>query len=44
MGKADYDMVLDKASIERGGKLWAWGIPTILPVTDAEAAAMKAGG
>lgn len=43
MGKADYDLVLEKASIERGGKLWAWGIPTILPVTDAEAAAMSAG-
>jgi sulfate adenylyltransferase len=43
MGKADYDLVLEKASIERGGKLWAWGIPTILPVTDAEAAAMKVG-
>ncbi len=44
MGKADYDMVLAKACIERGGKLWAWGIPTILPVTDAEAAAMAGGG
>ncbi|MDH5494002.1 MAG: hypothetical protein OEY14_18775, partial [Myxococcales bacterium] len=44
MGKADYDLVLAKAGIERGGKLWAWGIPTILPVTDAEAAAMAGGG
>jgi len=44
MGRADYDLVLAKACIERGGKLWAWGIPTILPVTDAEAAAMAGGG
>ncbi len=43
MGKADYDLVLEKAAIERGGKLWAWGIPMILPVTDDEAASLTAG-
>jgi sulfate adenylyltransferase len=43
MGKADYDSVLGKGSIERGGKDWAWTIPIILPVTDAEAATCTAG-
>jgi len=43
MGKADYDSVLQRAAIERGGKLWAWTIPIILPVTDAEAAALGEG-
>ena len=37
MVEADYKMVLERAAIERDGKLWAWGIPVILPVTDAEA-------
>ena len=37
MGEADYRLVLEKAAIERDGKLWAWGIPTVLPVSDAEA-------
>ena len=43
MGSADMGTVLADCSIERDGKSWAWGIPTILPVTDAEAAAMSAG-
>lgn len=43
MGKADYDSVLAHARIERGGKQWAWTIPIVLPVTDAEAAACKPG-
>lgn len=43
MGKADYDSVLSRKAIERGGKLWAWTIPISLPVTDAEAAQLKAG-
>lgn len=43
MGKADVESVLARAAIERGGKLWAWGIPIVLPVSDAEAARCKAG-
>ncbi len=43
MGKADYDSVLAKAAITRGGKDWAWGIPVSLPVTDAEAATCTPG-
>ena len=43
MGKADYDSVLGKGAINRGGKDWAWTIPIILPVTDAEAGACQAG-
>jgi sulfate adenylyltransferase len=43
MGSADMATVLERAAIERGGKLWAWGIPTILPVTDEEAARCTAG-
>ena len=38
MGKADYRSVIESASIERGGKRYAWTIPIVLPVTDAEAA------
>jgi len=38
MGKADYQSVLDRGAIERGGKAWAWTIPIVLPVTDADAA------
>ncbi|QDU65833.1 sulfate adenylyltransferase [Engelhardtia mirabilis] len=44
MGAADMATVLKGAYIERGGKKWAWGIPTILPVTDAEAATLEVGG
>ena len=44
MGKADYDSVLARGAIERGGKAWAWTIPIVLPVTDAEAAKCVRGG
>jgi sulfate adenylyltransferase len=37
MGEADYRSTLDRAAIERDGKLWAWGIPIVLPITDQEA-------
>ena len=43
MDQADYDSVLDQIYIERDGKKWAWAIPIILPVTDAEAAGLKVG-
>lgn len=43
MTEADYKNVLKKAAIERNGEWWAWGIPTILPVTDAEAESCKIG-
>ena len=41
MGKADYRSVIESASIERGGKRYAWTIPIVLPVTDAEAAVAR---
>ncbi len=43
MTESDYKNVLRKAAIERGGKWWAWGIPTILPVTGDEAETCKIG-
>ena len=43
MGKDDYQSVLDRCAIERDGKLWAWTIPIVLPVTDEEAAACEVG-
>jgi len=43
MVEADYRSVLDKRAIQRGGKSWAWTIPIVLPVTDAEAAKLKPG-
>jgi sulfate adenylyltransferase len=43
MVEADYRSSLDKGAIARGGKNWAWTIPIILPVTDAEAAKLKVG-
>jgi sulfate adenylyltransferase len=43
MGERDYKTVLDSLYIEREGKQWAWSIPIILPVTDAEAAEAKSG-
>ncbi|MDG1048715.1 MAG: sulfate adenylyltransferase [Planctomycetota bacterium] len=43
MGRADYDAVLSEQAIERNGGKWAWTIPIILPVTDAEAAACTDG-
>jgi sulfate adenylyltransferase len=38
MAHADYRSSLDRGAIERDGKLWAWTIPIVLPVTDDEAA------
>ncbi len=43
LGQADYECVLDHGAIERDGKRWAWGIPIILPVTDAELANCQIG-
>ncbi|HJP01932.1 MAG TPA: sulfate adenylyltransferase [Planctomycetota bacterium] len=43
MGHADQDSVLERAAIEREGQWWAWGIPIILPLTDAEAEQCSAG-
>jgi sulfate adenylyltransferase len=43
MASADYRSALDRLFIERDGKKWAWSIPIILPVTDAEAAKCVAG-
>ncbi len=44
MTKAVYDLVLAEKRIASGGKSYAWTIPMTQPVTDAEAAALKAGG
>ena len=38
MGREDHDRVLEEGAIERGGRRFAWTIPVVLPVTDAEAA------
>jgi len=43
MNRADYECVLEHGAIERDGKRWAWGIPVVLPVTDAEASALQVG-
>jgi sulfate adenylyltransferase len=43
MGKGDYRSVLEKGAILRNGRSWAWSIPIILPVTDAEAERCKEG-
>lgn len=43
MNEADYNSTLDSMYIERDGNKWAWSIPIILPVTDAEAANAKVG-
>jgi len=43
MNEADYQTVLDSMWIERDGNKWAWSIPIILPVTDAEAQSAKVG-
>ncbi len=39
----DYEDVLERGAIERGGKRWAWGIPIVLPVSDEEAKAIAVG-
>jgi sulfate adenylyltransferase len=43
MGRKDYQSVLERAAIERGGKQWAWTIPIVLPITDEEAKSLKPG-
>jgi sulfate adenylyltransferase len=43
MTEADYRSVLDRGAIARGGKHWAWTIPVVLPVTDAEATFARVG-
>lgn len=43
MGEADYREVLEQLTITRDGKKWAWSIPIVLPITDAEAASCKPG-
>ncbi len=44
MVESDYRSVLDQGALARGGKNWAWTIPIVLPVTDAEAAKLASGG
>ncbi len=44
MREAEWNRVLDEESIERDGVVYAWTIPLALPVTDDEAADLKAGG
>ncbi len=43
MGISDCESVLERKAIERDGKLWAWTIPIVLPLTDEEAAECQAG-
>lgn len=43
MGPADVASVLEGAVLERSGERWAWGIPILLPLTDAEAARLAPG-
>jgi sulfate adenylyltransferase len=43
MGKDDYRSVLERGAIVRDEKSWAWTIPILLPVTDAEAARARVG-
>src|SRR6185312_11303018 len=44
MGRDAWHRVLDEGVVVREGKRYAWGIPLSLPVTDAEARAIAAGG
>ncbi len=44
MKEAAWNLALDEGVIERGGKRYAWTIPLALPVTDAEAGSLPAGG
>lgn len=43
MVSKDYADVLERGSIERGGRRYAWTIPIVLPVTDAEAGEIAVG-
>ncbi|MEZ6005836.1 MAG: sulfate adenylyltransferase [Planctomycetota bacterium] len=43
MGVSDYESVLERGAINRGGEWYAWTIPIVLPVTDAEAALCQPG-
>ncbi len=43
MGLDDYRTTLDQTHIVRDGKKWAWTIPIVLPVTDAEAKSCEKG-
>jgi sulfate adenylyltransferase len=43
MNEDEWNHVLETRTIVRGGKAYAWTIPLALPVTDAEAAALKPG-
>jgi len=44
MKSAAWNLALDEGVIERGGGRYAWTIPLALPVTDAEAGRLGAGG
>jgi sulfate adenylyltransferase len=44
MGEKEYRGVLERAAIERGGRRYAWTIPIVLPVTDAEGAQARSSG
>jgi sulfate adenylyltransferase len=44
MGEVAFNLSLDEKVIVSGGQRYAWTIPLALPVTDAEAASLKAGG
>jgi sulfate adenylyltransferase len=43
MDRATWDRVLDEKHVSVGGKRYAWTIPLALPVTEAEAAALRVG-
>jgi len=43
MGSEEWNRVLDKRNIARGGRDYAWTIPLSLPLTDAEASGLGAG-
>jgi len=43
MREAQWNQVLESATITSGGTAYAWGIPLSLPLSDAEAAGVRAG-
>ncbi len=43
MSEQDYRSVLERGVLVRNGRPWAWTIPVVLPVTDAEAARCRPG-